>query len=222
MAQISDSELNRLLEDLAVVKATVKKNTSLIKQINYRQPLLPVIWISTIILFGICGTYYLLIKHYGSYNAIPFALQIAMLTAILISILGIGILKNILILKDIKRLNPKYSLFKIIGDLYNLRVYHSFIPAAIVILFVVGFLVFTNNTQYIVPAIAIGAGLKIIDFGAMIHLNEFIITGYWLTATGLFFLIFHSITPLLSIVVSLGGTYILLGILITFSKHKVA
>lgn len=212
MTQITEQQVKQLFEDITYVRQAIQKNTSIIQQMDFHSSLrlLSVTSGSAILLFS--GLFYLLINHFGSYCAIPQMVRYGIYTAIAIITLLLGLMKQTLVLRSARKVQPNISLFKLAKEYYSLRVYHMYVPLFLCAAFLTGYCIYGNNSHYIIPIVSLALGFYYIQFGTLLRFNEALIAGYWMIISGSVVTLYNSLSPMFSLPLTLGIGLILFGL----------
>jgi hypothetical protein len=223
MDAISREQVDKLAEDISFVKKAIEKNSSILRLIDFKRSLRPVVLLSALSVFFFCGLFYMLIRHFGGFAAIPSSLKAIAFCAIALDGSALGIFKNVGMLKSARAYNPEISLFRLIREYYSARMYHNFIPTGFVVAFACIYAAATGNSRFIIPLLSIGAGLLYNSFDTFLRLDEFLWTGYWLVVTGCILVVYNSVSPLLGLCLTLGGGLLLLSAIwyMPFQKNRV-
>jgi uncharacterized membrane protein YjjP (DUF1212 family) len=210
MADLSREHIDQLAEDIAFVKKAIEKNSSILQRIDLRSSLRLMALLTAIAIFFFCGLFHMLIKHFGGFSGIPVSIKAMIFSAIALATATLGLLKNSGVLKSARTVEPGISLMSLIREYYSIKLYHHFIPLGVVMLFSCAYAVNSGNPRFIIPILSIGAGLIWNSFDTLLRLNEFLCVSYWYIAAGCIVLVFNSISPLLSLCLTLGCGLLLL------------
>ncbi len=213
MDALSPELIDQLAQDIAFVKKAIEKNSSILNRIDFRGSLRLTVLLSAISVFVFCGLFHILMKHFGGFAAIPVYLKAIVFSAIALDFTLLGILKNFGVLRSARAFDPGISLFRLMREYYSIRIYHHFIPLACVLVFACVYASMSGHAAYIVPLLAIGAGLIYNAYDILLRVDEFLFTGYWFIVSGCILLVFHTVSPLLSISISLGCGCLLLSVI---------
>lgn len=191
--------LNETLEDIRRIKSVIQQNSYTYQQLVYSPVVKLILFVSGLTALWVPVFYYLLLKRYESYEAIPFEIR---LTLVLVIIIGLSLVfygKLILILKAY-RLTPQPSFLKFMNRVLSRQVL-LLCPLIIgSIFFFVIFFMTVQNYHLIVPAVAIGLGICFSIIGSFISSSEFFVLGNycWILGTlSIPFIIFAPLTALL-------------------------
>jgi hypothetical protein len=99
---------------------------------------------------------------------------------------------------------------RLIKEYFSARMYHHFIPMGLVFLFACAYAVATGNVRFVVPIFSISAGLIYNSLDAFLRIDEILLTSYWFIVTGCIVLVFNTISPLLSLSLTVGCGMLLL------------
>ena len=223
MDAISREQVDKLAEDISFVKKAIEKNSSILRQIDFRRSLRAVVLLTALSVFFFCGLFHVLIRHFGSFTAIPSSLKAIAFCAIALDAGALGIFKNVGVLRSARAYDPGISLFRLIREYYSARMYHHFIPTGLVVAFFCIYAAATDHSRFIVPLLSIGVGLLYNAFDTFLRLDEFLWTGYWFVATGCILVVFNSVSPLLGLCLTLGFGLLLLSAIwyIPLQKNRV-
>jgi hypothetical protein len=222
MGALSPEQIDRLAEDISFVKKAIEKNSSILRQIDFRSSLRLVTLLSAIAIFIFCGLFHFLMKHFNGFFGIPTSIKAVSFCAIALVAVAIGILKNSGILKSARYTDPGISLMRLIKEYYSVRMYHHFVPIGLVFLFICVYAVATGNHRFVIPIVSIGAGLMYNSLDSFLKIDELLLTSYWFIVTGCIVLVFNTISPLLGICLTLGCGMLLLSAIWYMPKKKQA
>ena len=204
MEALNREQLDQLAEDIAFVKKAIEKNSSILQRIDFRSSLRLLALLTALAIFFFCGLFYALEKHFGSFANISLSIKAIVFSAIALVTVTLVFLKNSGVLRSARTLDPGISLMRLIREYYSIKLYHHFIPMGIVFLFSCAYVVYTGNPRFVIPILSIGAGLMWNTFDTLLKLDEFLLTSYWYIVTGCIVLVFNTISPLLSLCLTLG------------------
>jgi hypothetical protein len=211
MDALSREQVDRLAEDISFVKKAIEKNSSILRQIDFRSSLRLVTLLSALSIFFFCGLFHLLMKQFHGFSGIPTSIKAISFCAIALIAVAIGVLKNSGILKSARSANPGISLTYIIKEYYSsIRLFHHCISTGLVVLFSCVYAVSIGNPKLVIPFISIGAGLIYNSLETFLRIDELLILSYWIIVTGCIILVFNSISPLLGLCLTFGCGLLLL------------
>ncbi len=201
MSRLTDDQIDKLLEDISLIKSVIGKNKPLLRQIlmpgQYR--LLTSLIGASIIVFSML--FYFLVGRYGDYGSIPTTLKILVFGALAADYVFLAILKHKTLLRSAIKINPDMSLFGVWKEFFTSYIMHVYIPLSVLGLFLCIYFPFIGQPFYLAPTISIGMGLIYNFLGGVTDMRAYLITGYWLLITGVGALFFSSVS--ISIVLSL-------------------
>jgi hypothetical protein len=204
MEALSREQVDKLAEDIAFVKKAIEKNSSILQRIDFRSSLRLITLLSALSIFFFSGLFHLLIKHFGDFSSIPQSIKAIVFCGIALVAAALGFLKNSGILKSMRTLEPGITLSRLIREYYSVRMFHHFIPLGLVFLFSCAYTISAGNSRFLIPILSIGAGLVYNSLDTLLRLDEFLLTSYWFIITGCIVLVFNTISPLLSLCLTLG------------------
>lgn len=218
MARISEQDTQKLLEDIAAIKSAIAKSRPIMKQLLLPEHFKVVSYVSGAGIVTVSMIYYLLLKYYTSYSAIPEALRIVMIGVITVLLLTVWILKGLLWMKSVRTVNKDLGFFQMLGHLYSGQILHVWTPVTILNVFFVLFFYRIGRMDLIVPLLCFGVGFIYNMIGGMTKSRQFLITGYWLFLTGCLSIVFDHVSALIWLTVSLGFGLIFFGAACTKMK----
>jgi hypothetical protein len=220
MDTLSREQVDKLAEDISFVKKAIEKNSSILRQIDFRSSLRLVSLVSGLSVFFFCGLFHLMMKHFNGFSGIPTSLKAIAFSAIALIAIVLGFLKNTGILKSARSASPGISLARILKEYYSARMYHHFIPTGLVLIFSCIYAVYIGNSRLIIPFFSIGAGLIYNSLSTFLRIDEFLFISYWFIVTGCIVLVFNSISPLLGLCLTIGCGLLLLSAIWYVLPHK--
>jgi hypothetical protein len=213
MDAISREQVDKLAEDISFVKKAIEKNSSILRQIDFRTSLRLVVLVTALATFFFCGVFHVLIRHFGAFSAIPTPTKAIAFCAIALVVAFIGIFKNTGVLKSARTFDPGISLRRLIREYYSFRLYHHFVPMGLVLAFACVYAVSIGESRFLVPILSIGVGLIYNSYDTLLNIDEFLWTSYWFIVTGFIVMVFNSISPLLSLSLTIGCGLLLLSVI---------
>jgi hypothetical protein len=204
MEALNREQLDQLAEDIAFVKKAIEKNSSILQRIDFRSSLRLMALLTALAIFFFCGLFHTLNKHFGGFAGIPISIKAIVFCAIALVTVALAFLKNSGILKSARNVEPNISIMRLIGEYYSIKLYHHFIPLGFMALFLCAYALSSGNPRFIIPIISIGTGLLYNSLDTMLRLDELLWTSYWFIVTGCIVMVFNTISPLLSLCLTLG------------------
>jgi len=204
MNAITDSQVEKLLEDISSIKAAISQNRQVIRLI-----LLPAHFRLLYLLVGLSVSgfsiaFHLLIRHHGSFEAIPDLIKSTVYTAIVMDWILLGLIKWLKLADSLSKTDKRLRVDNFLQEFFSFRIVHVYLPLLILTI-CIGILFAQHNAPfYVIPTIAVGIGLLHNFIGSVTQLRQWLISGYWLLATGLFLLAKGSIYAPLAASLSLG------------------
>ncbi|MCL6591077.1 MAG: hypothetical protein K6U80_14120 [Firmicutes bacterium] len=182
--ETKDLNLAGLMENVREIKNAIKQNSYTFQQF-FDFPLLKLTLIfAGLIFFFVPIFYYLLLKSYPGYGAIPFEIRTALILAVILAFSLFGYTKISFYL-EVRRQQPKSSWLNFFSRLISrqaLLIYPILLGA--ICFFIVYFL---SGRMYhlLVPTLAIGMGICFSTVGAFISATEFFIFGNYFWIAGM-------------------------------------
>jgi hypothetical protein len=210
MDALSRDQMDQMAEDISYVKKAIEKNISILRQIDFRSSLRLVSLISACAIFLFCGLFHMLVRHSGSFAAVPTPIKAIFFSTIALIAIVLGFIKNTGILKSARSLQPSISLFRLLREYYSTRILRQLFPLGLVFIFACAYAVATGNSRLIIPILSIGAGLIYCSLDTLLRIDEFLYSGYWFIITGCIVMVFNTVSPLLSLALTFGCGLLLL------------
>ncbi len=213
MEKVTDSQIEKLMEDISLIKSAISRNKNVIRMI-----LLPTHFKLLYLVSGISITvfslvFYLLLEHYGNYAAIPDNSKNLVIGLIVLVWILVVFIKYYKWSDSLSKIDERFDLE------YGFKVGLSFpivnvaIPLVILTIVICVLCVKHDLAYYVIPAISIGVGLLHNFYGSLTHLWQWIASGYWFLATGLYLLVFGPVSVPFAVSISLGGGCILFSLI---------
>jgi hypothetical protein len=205
MATIDDKQIDKMMADIASIKAVIDKNQGL-----FRDMLLPQHFRVFSLYVGIALTvfsvvFYVLQIHYHTWGAVPQPIKTIFYSALAVCWALAGFLKWSLWGRGMSKINSSYSVSRAMEQFFSFRLVHIYLPL-VAIGFILGFYFFHNNmAYYIIPVIAIPCGLMYNLFGTVVGSRQWLVGGYWFLISGVCLLLISHIPGPIAVAISLGG-----------------
>jgi hypothetical protein len=208
MKAVSEEQLRRLIDDLDAIKAVLRKNAPL-----FRQMMLPRHFRLTALLGGIAVVvialiYHFLMLHHGGYGAIPVLQRRMLLGLIVVVWVVFGVVKNLRWARSVSRIDASIRFRMVLKEFFSWRVLHLYIPVLVLIIVLIVWFVRMGSLYYIIPTLSIGFGLIYNVIGGLTEIRLYLLTGYWFFLTGLVIL-FIPLSPPLALSLSIGVGFLL-------------
>lgn len=209
MSAINDDQIEKLLDDIASIKSVIRENKPLLQQM-----LLPVHFrvISILSGFAIIAFsvfYHIQIEIHGSYASIPGKTRATSLALLIGAYVLLAVLKRIFWMRSLKKRDSRLTFRHLVKTFYSFQLFHVWLPTLVMMLFISGLLIHSDQERYIVPTIALCMGLLYNMIGSTTRIKQYIVTGYWMIITGVFPFFFFHAPALLVLAISMGGGMLL-------------
>jgi hypothetical protein len=213
MNAMTDSQVDKLLRDISSIKATISQNRYVIRLI-----LLPAHFRLLYLLFGLSVigfsvAFHLLIRHHGSFEAIPTIIKSTVYTAIVMDWILLGLIKWLKLAESLSKIDKRFTIPLFLQEFFSFRIVHVYLPLLILMICISIIFVQRNANFYVIPTIAVGIGLVHNFIGSVTQLRQWLISGYWFLTTGLFLLAVGPMYTPLAISLSLGVGCLLFAVL---------
>jgi len=207
----SADDLQKLVEDLQFVKSAVVKSNNIFRFINISQAMALVGLWGGIGLALLAGFSHYLVARFGTFDAVPLLFRLTFYLSIGLFWVAVGTYKILLILKHARKTYQDITFLRLISDVYAPQSIPIIIPFGLAMVGVPAFLITRDLGLYIVPAISILMGLSFIAFVNVFYLQEMLVAGNWMLATGLIILFYaERLPPSLAVIITFGCGFCLL------------
>jgi hypothetical protein len=204
MNAMTDSQVDKLLRDISSIKATISQNRHVIRLI-----LLPAHFRLLYLLFGLSVigfsvAFHLLIRHHGSFEAIPTIIKSTVYTAIVMDWILLGLIKWLKLADSLSKIDKRFTVPFFLQEFFSFRIVHVYLPLLTLMICMSIIFVQRSANFYVIPTVAVGLGLLHNFIGSVTQIRQWLISGYWFLATGFFLLAKGSIYAPLAASLSLG------------------
>ena len=201
---MTDNQVDKLLRDISSIKATISQNRHVIRLI-----LLPAHFRLLYLLFGLSVigfsvAFHLLIRHHGSFEAIPTIIKSTVYTAIVMDWILLGLIKWLKLADSLSKIDKRFTVPFFLQEFFSFRIVHVYLPLLTLMICMSIIFVQRSANFYVIPTVAVGLGLVHNFIGSVTQIRQWLISGYWFLATGLFLLAKGSIYAPLAVSLSLG------------------
>ena len=203
MVNIEDQQIDKLLEDIASIKAVVNRNKAIIQQIllpsHFR--LFSLVAGISVLIFSFL--FYFLIEHHGSYSSIPTNIKTILFGVMILDWMLLVFLKYSRWGASLLKINRNYTLSRALEAFFSYRIIHTYLPITGVMLILCIYLA-NIDAYYIIPTIAIGSGLLYNFIGSITEIRQWLVSGYWFLITGIASLFLDSIPAMIALAITMG------------------
>ncbi len=201
---MTDSQVDKLLEDISSIKATISQNRQVIRLILLPAHFRLLYLLLGLSVIGFSIAFHLLIRHYGSFEAIPVLTKQAVYTAIIMDWILLGWIKWLKLADSLSKTDKRLNVTNFIQEFFSFRIAHVYYPLWILVI-CMSIIFFQRSANfYVIPTVAVGLGLVHNFIGSVTQIRQWLISGYWFLATGLFLLAKGSIYVPIATSLSLG------------------
>jgi len=199
------SRIARLLKDLDEIKAAVKRNSPVLREIVTAR-----FYWWLILSFGAAGCVFavamhLLVTRFGGYDAIPASLRTVFWVAAGLAGVVLYAFRVRGVLLTIRRMDHRLTLWSLLGDHTVAEFFHVYGPLSALAVGLTIYLSRTGNSYYIVAVWALHVGLAWNLIGFAVHLLEFYVVGYWCLVIGALSIFFPGVSASLWVAICAGG-----------------
>lgn len=204
MDTLNGGQIDKLLKDISSIKNVINKNKPMLQQVLNPAHFRGFTLLAAISIIGFAMLIFFLMRHYGSFSAIPSAIRYVFFAAMAADFAFMQVLKRRTFLKTGKRIDPAFTIGRLLKEFFTDRIGHVYVPIMMLIIFISIFFITKKVPHYIVPAGAVGVGLLYNFIGSLTDIRPYLIVGYWFLITGMGVLIFSSIPVPISISITFG------------------
>ncbi|MGA2766304.1 MAG: hypothetical protein ABSG17_23415 [Spirochaetia bacterium] len=184
------SRIARLIRDLEEIKAAVKRNSPVLREILAARFYWWLLLIFGVVVAAFSILMHFLVLHYGRYAGIPTPVK----TVFWIVAAGAGAVMYVFrvrgVIRTIKRIDRRLNFWSLLGDHDIGEFMHLYGPFCVIAIAVTIYLSRTGNSFFIVGtwALCLGLTCNLLAFAA--HLLDYYVLGYWymVSATLSFFI----------------------------------
>lgn len=212
MNPVTDSQIEKLTEDISLIKSVISRNKKVIRMIMLPTHFKLLYLVLGVSLIGFSLVFYLLMEHYGTYAGIPAGYKGLVYSLIGLVWAFLVFIKYYKWADSLSKIDERYDLAYAFEGFFSFRIVHVYLPLVILTIVISVFFVQRDIAYYVVPTISIGIGLMHNLFGSVTRLWQWIVSGYWFLATGLFLLVSGPVSIPFAVSISLGCGCILFGV----------
>jgi len=210
MKKINNDQIERLLEDIVLIKATINRS----KPVLYKILNLGVFrWYLLMVGFSIIGfsmLIFFLTQYYGSFAAIPNTLKYIIYAAIAVDGIILQIWKGKAYSASVRQFDQNLTLGWLLKEFYSNKISLIYVSHVILMIFLSIFLILRHIPYFIIPTISIITAMISISYGVILQIRYTLFVGYWLFITGIVTLIFSSIPAPIALSMTFGCSMLIL------------
>ena len=204
MNAMTDSQVEKLLEDISSIKATISRNRGAVRLIFLPAHFRLLYLLVGLSVIGFSLAFHLLMRHHGSFGAIPVITKTAVYTAIVMDWILLGWIKWLKLSESLSKVDKRFTVPFFLQEFFSFRIVHVYLPLLILTVCIGTIFAQRNTPFYVIPTIAVGIGLLHNFIGSVTQLRQWLISGYWFLATGIFLMVKGYIYAPLAASLSLG------------------
>jgi len=204
---MDEERLARLAQDIDELKAAVKKNDPLMREILTEKG-----WVLLGLAGGLGVTLFAVPAHilsriYGSFAAIPPLGRALVWGALVLAAVGGGIGKFLLINRRMGEIDKGSTMGELMDSFFGLSSIHVTGAMMVAIAASVAFAVFAGSPWHALPAIGIVVGMWMNAIGVQVRVPEYYVAGWWSVLAGAAGLFFVLKAPFLWVLAIPGGMF---------------
>jgi hypothetical protein len=116
----------------------------------------------------------------------------------------LGLIKWLKLADSLSKIDKRFSLPFFLQEFFSFRIVHVYLPLLILTISIGTIFVQHNANYYLISTAAVGLGLVHNFVGSVTQLRQWLISGYWFLAAGLYLLAATPVYPPLAVSLSLG------------------
>ncbi len=197
--------LARLLRDLDEIKAAVKRNSPVLREIVTAR-----FYWWLILIFGAVASLFavamhLLVNRFGGYDGIPVTVRAVFWALAAAAGITMYVFRVRGVLLTIRRIDPRLTVWTLLGDHTIGEFFHLYGPLCLIAAGVTIVLSRTGNSYYIVGTWVLVMGMTWNLLGFSVHLLEYYVIGYWCLITAALSFLFPGVSASLWVAICAGG-----------------
>ena len=215
-------DINRLAEDLELIKKAVSRSGSILQYMEVSKALRPVAFLTGAFMILFCALFYFFILQHGSYETIPSQVKLVLYLAIALAFIMIGALKVRGLFARAREIDEQITFVQFFEAVYTDRFLTMLLPFLISLVALPLYFSFSGFGEMALPLLMIVFALLCFSLSTIFYLQEMIYLGAWLLLTGFVFLIWlNELHVLLHLIFGFGvGFLIMAGSGYFFNKGK--
>ncbi len=202
--KLDAERIQRLMEDMSLIKKTIQKNTSIIQYVSFPRSmrLTALLSVFIIVIFSLGGRY--ISEHFGGFANAPTNIKLIFFSSLAGCIIAAGIVKTTSFLRSAREIKPNISFLEITKSFYTFPTAHVHFTLAVVTIFSVLFTILNGYINYLIPVLSITTGLYMVAMGAVWRILAFLVPGYWLVIIGIILFLLKDVAPSYELIFSYG------------------
>ena len=204
MEQLTNNQIDKVMEDISWIKSILNQNKRVIQLLmlptHYK-------WSYLVLGFSLIGfslLYHLLMEHYGSFALIPKGYKAGIGFLIFLAYITLGIFRLHVTRPSLMKIDKRYTLGFLAREM-SFGIVHVVLPLFVLVCFMAVFLGQRDATYYMVSTVALCMGVIHNYIGTITRIWQWLVSGYWFLATGIYFLYCGPAYVPFAVSVSLGG-----------------
>ncbi len=204
---MTDSDFERISEDIEYIKKAVKRNDPLLRQMAT-----PPGWISLSLIGGTATTLFALPAHilskaYGSFAMIPAGFKAVLFSILAILVVVGGIAKMALLSRKLGTTSGMFGFGRIVSSFFGGRSSYTTIPPILVLAVLLVYAAVSGRAWLSLPLSSLLLGLMSNQIGERSGVWSYYLMGYWLLITGSLSLFLAEHAVFLWVFIAYGGVF---------------
>ncbi len=205
MNSFTEEQMRKMKEDIAIIKSVLAKTRPslqlLFLPVHFRTQSL-VLGISII---AIAGAYQVMMRIFGSYQAIPELYRYLMLGSIFLDGVFLAILKMVNWSRSLAGMDARYTFRRAAMEIMPFRIIHTYLLFLLSMVFFILYFIITEEYYFIIPAVSIGSGIMLNLIGGFTEIKHYIFAGLWMLVTGFIIIAMGTVPAAIAISLSMGS-----------------
>jgi hypothetical protein len=208
----SNGRVSQLVSDLEYLKAAIKRNIPVLREISLSANFRILLWYGASALVALSLAFELLIRHYGGFVALPAPVKAGLFLAIATGATVGGFMKWRTFNRVARSIDRKLSAFAIFRTYYSATLLHVYLPLIAIAAAAVVFFALSGRGSLIVGAVALFGGILYNLLATSVNLREYLVCGYWLLLGAVASFLLPSVPSALWVAIIFGGGFFALAI----------
>jgi len=204
MNSFTEEQIRKMKEDIAIIKSVLAKTRPslqlLFLPVHFRTQSL-VLGMSII---AIAGAYQVMMRIFGSYQAIPELYRHLMVGFIVLVGIFLALLKMVNWSRSLAGMDARFNFRKAATEIMPFRIIHAYLLFLLSMVFFILYFIITEEYYFIIPAVSIGSGIMLNLIGGFTEIKHYIFTGLWMVVTGFIIIAVGIVPAAIAISVSMG------------------
>ena len=210
---VKKKDIPKMIADIESIRSLVEKKNGMFRRLDFSLHLRLVVLLMGLLVVASCLLMHLFLRQYGTFSAIPVLFRLAFFVATGLMVVSLSFMKIANLTQGARKIDPSYKIFNMIKEFLLMPPFlHSYIVWLTVLAALTAVIISARQYHLLVPMLSFIIAFMINLLGGLLERKIYLVTGYWLLVCGLLSLIFPAVPALMATAVSIGGGFILFGI----------